>query len=86
MASAILKEYVGSYTSKDNSIFEVLVEDARLYIEFNNSTRQAMIPTAEDKFFIDDYFSVIQFNRKKGDIIGFTINFRREKADYIKVE
>jgi hypothetical protein len=86
VAPAILKQYVGTYTSKANFVFQVLLEDARLYIELNNGDRQAIIPSAEDRFFINDYFVVIQFNRKKDDIISFSINFSGERTDYIKVE
>jgi len=86
VAPSILKEYVGTYKSEDGSIFKLSVKNTNLYVHFESDGSDTLIPSAEDRFFMKDYFLVIQFNREKGSIIRLTTSVNGEKINYIKIK
>ncbi|MEH6748626.1 MAG: hypothetical protein V7670_17505 [Maribacter arcticus] len=86
VAPSTLKEYVGTYKSKDDVTFTLVLEDTNLHVHLESGSSEALIPSAEDRFFIKDYFSVIHFNREKGSIISLTPIINGEKADFLKIE
>jgi hypothetical protein len=86
VAPSILKEYVGTYRSEADNEFKILEEESYLFLHFKNRRGEAMIPTAKDRFFIDNFFAVIQVNRKEGNIISIVLNYKGKLIDYLKIE
>jgi hypothetical protein len=86
VAPSILKEYVGTYKSEDDVTFTLVLENTSLYAHFESGSSEALIPSTEDRFFIKDYFIVIQFNREKGSILSLTPIINGEKVDFLKIK
>jgi len=84
LSQDILKNYIGTYKA-DNDLI-VLIEDMRIYFEHTNGIKTELFPYEEDKFFIKEASVIIQFNKQKGKIIGFTTTINREKIDYKKIK
>lgn len=87
VAPAMLEKYVGVYQSEADTLLTVFVDDSRLYLKFEDDNgRQQLIPSAEDRFFMDIYFVVIQFNREKGVFIGLSVYANGKLTDFRKVD
>jgi len=83
LSQEILKKYIGTYTSEPNFVLNVLVEEMRIYVKFDEGIKLEIFPYEEDKFFFKDLFVQFQFNKDKGEIISLTQN-SSEKIEWIK--
>jgi hypothetical protein len=82
----ILKEYVGTYKSEEGVTLKVTIENTSLYVHFESGGGEALLPSAEDRFFAKDNFVVIQFNRLKSSIESLSTIINGEKQIIKKIE
>ena len=78
LSKELLTTYTGKYLTETKDTLNVILDDKQLYVEAKNSEKGEIFPYAEDKFFVEDYFVQIEFNREKGRITSFT-TFQGEK-------
>jgi hypothetical protein len=86
LAPKVLKEYVGTYRSKDNREVTVFEGASHLIFTIDDGSDVAMIPSAIDAFFLKDNFFVVGFNRKKDQVISLNTNYNGQKSEFMKVE
>jgi hypothetical protein len=80
-----LKTYTGKYLTKLKDTLSVILEDKLLYVDSDDSDKIQIFPYAEDKFFVEDFFAQIEFNKENGIIISFTLN-GNGKFDFKKLD
>tara|TARA_R110001632_G_scaffold43376_1_gene109924 strand:+ start:79323 stop:79697 length:375 start_codon:yes stop_codon:yes gene_type:complete len=80
-----LKTYTGKYLTKLKDTLNVILEDKHLYIGTDDSDTVQIFPHAEDKFFTEDFFGQIEFNKENGIVISFTLE-NNGKFDYKKLD
>ena len=80
-----LKTYTGKYLTKSQDTLNVILEDKHLYLRSDDSDSVQIFPYVEDKFFIEDFFGQIEFNKENGKIISFTLN-NNGMSDFKKLD
>jgi hypothetical protein len=85
VSKELLKTYTGKYLTKSKDTISIILEDKHLYVGSDDSDTVQIFPYAEDKFFIEDFFGQIEFNKENGIVISFALD-NNGKFDYKKLD
>jgi hypothetical protein len=64
-----LKDYIGLYRLRKNSLFEISQDGTKLMAQYSNELKYQMIPKSKDRFWVEAYKAYLIFRRsEKGEV------------------
>lgn len=85
VSKELLKIYTGKYLSKSKDTINVILEDKHLFVDSDDSEKIQIFPYAEDKFYVEEFFGQIEFNKENTEITSFILN-SNGKFNYQKLD
>lgn len=75
MAEEQLSKYVGGYKRKNGRVWNVILEEGKIFLSPNPNFKQELIPESESSFFMPDDFHTVTFEQdENGDIMKLIFN------------
>jgi len=86
LPNKILRKYVGEYQLKADYFVSVTVEDSKLYGQATGKNKFEITPYEENRFFVKNAFTKIDFNFENKKVVGFSIFNLEGKREAIKIK
>ena len=86
LPNKILRKYVGEYQLKADYFVSVTVEDSKLYGQATGKNKFEITAYEENRFFVKNAFTKIDFNFENKKVVGFSIFNLEEKREAIKIK
>lgn len=87
---SVIKKYAGSYKSEDGSIKNIVIENDKLYFQFDKSTNLELHPVSETKFIITSFDPEVHFDFiVEGGFVKKLISLQPETGihnEFVKME